>query len=64
MTSFVFLQASLKEAQQRLEEIQKAKKEFEHRLLKPKNESKLEMKEPEMVLQYIVDKLKVKSGSV
>ncbi|XP_053175748.1 coiled-coil domain-containing protein 113 [Scomber japonicus] len=51
--------ASLKEAQQRLEEIQKAKKEFEHRLLKPKNESKLEMKEPEMVLQYIVDKLKV-----
>ncbi|XP_044212729.1 coiled-coil domain-containing protein 113 [Thunnus albacares] len=51
--------ASLKEAELRLEEIQKAKKAFEHRLLKPKNESKLEMKEPNKVLQCVVDKLKV-----
>ncbi|KAM7396417.1 hypothetical protein PAMP_019458 [Pampus punctatissimus] len=51
--------ASLKEAELRLEEIWKAKKEFERRQFKSKNESKLEMKEPEKVLQYIVDKLKV-----
>lgn len=46
----------------RLEEIQKAEKEFQRRLFKPKNETKLELKEPEKVLQCIMDKLKVKIG--
>ncbi|KAI3371549.1 hypothetical protein L3Q82_024131, partial [Scortum barcoo] len=51
--------ASLKEAELRLAEIRKAKKEFEHRLLKPIKDNRLEMKEPEKVLQYIKDKSKV-----
>ncbi|KAM7414192.1 hypothetical protein PAMA_019149 [Pampus argenteus] len=50
--------ASLKEAELRLEDIWKAKKEFERRQFKHKNKSKMEM-EPEKVLQNIVDKLKV-----
>ncbi|XP_040894185.1 coiled-coil domain-containing protein 113 isoform X1 [Toxotes jaculatrix] len=50
--------ASLKEAELRLEDIRKAKKEFEHRLLKPMKDSRLEMKEPGKVLRYIEDKLK------
>lgn len=49
-------QASLKEAELRLADIRKAKKEFERRLLKPMNDNRLEMKEPERVLQYIGDK--------
>ncbi|XP_073327430.1 cilia- and flagella-associated protein 263 [Pagrus major] len=48
--------ASLKEAELRLAEIIKAKKEFERRLLKPTKGNRLEMKEPEKVLQYIGDK--------
>lgn len=52
-------QASLKEADLRLSEIRKAKNEFERRLLKSMKDSRLEMKEPEKVLQYIEDKLKV-----
>ncbi|XP_006795890.1 coiled-coil domain-containing protein 113-like [Neolamprologus brichardi] len=47
--------ASTKEAELRLADIRKAKKDFERRLVKPT----LEMKEPEKVLQYIEDKLKV-----
>ncbi|KAM6925922.1 cilia- and flagella-associated protein 263 [Lycodopsis pacificus] len=50
--------ASLKEAELRLAEIQKAKK-FESKLLKPTKDNRLEMKEPEKVLQYIEDKSKV-----
>lgn len=45
----------MKEAELRLADIRKAKKDFERRLIKPT----LEMKEPEKVLQYIEDKLKV-----
>ncbi|XP_036961856.1 coiled-coil domain-containing protein 113 isoform X1 [Acanthopagrus latus] len=48
--------ASLKEAELRLADIRKAKKEFERRLLKPMKENRLEVKEPERVLQYIRDK--------
>ncbi|XP_022610237.1 coiled-coil domain-containing protein 113 isoform X2 [Seriola dumerili] len=50
--------ASLKEAELRLADIRKAKKEFERRLLKPMKDNRLEMKEPEKVLQYFEDKLK------
>uniref|UniRef100_A0A7N8YME5 Cilia- and flagella-associated protein 263 n=1 Tax=Mastacembelus armatus TaxID=205130 RepID=A0A7N8YME5_9TELE len=52
--------ASLKEAELRLTEIRKARKEFERRLLKSTKDNRLQMKEPEKVLQYIIDKLKVK----
>ncbi|XP_054476724.1 coiled-coil domain-containing protein 113 [Anoplopoma fimbria] len=48
--------ASLKEAELRLAEIRKAKNKFESRLLKPMKDIRLEMKEPEKVLQYIEDK--------
>ncbi|XP_023271263.1 coiled-coil domain-containing protein 113-like [Seriola lalandi dorsalis] len=51
--------ASLKETELRLAGIRKAKKEFERRLLKPMKDNRLEMKEPEKVLQYFEDKLKV-----
>ncbi|XP_070687588.1 cilia- and flagella-associated protein 263 [Pempheris klunzingeri] len=51
--------ASLKEAELRLTEIRKAKNEFECRLLKPMKDNRLEMKEPERVLQYIEDKSKI-----
>lgn len=54
-------QASLKEAELRLVDIRKAKKEFERRLLKPMKDNRLEMKEPERVLQYIADKSMVNS---
>ncbi|XP_017274407.1 coiled-coil domain-containing protein 113 [Kryptolebias marmoratus] len=50
--------ASVKEAELRLAEIRKAKKEFEHRLSKSMKDSRLEMKEPEKVLQYIEDRSK------
>ncbi|KAM9351960.1 cilia- and flagella-associated protein 263-like [Symphorus nematophorus] len=51
--------ASMKEAELRLAEIRKVEKEFERRLLKPMKDNRLEMKEPEKVLQYIEDKSKV-----
>ncbi|XP_058500671.1 coiled-coil domain-containing protein 113 [Solea solea] len=51
--------ASLKESEVRLAEIRKAKKEFERRLLKPTKDNRLEIKEPEMVLKYVIDKFKV-----
>lgn len=51
--------ASLKEAELRLSDIRKAKTEFERRLRRPTKGNKLEMKEPEKVLQYTEDKLKV-----
>ncbi|MEQ2224432.1 hypothetical protein ILYODFUR_007354 [Ilyodon furcidens] len=51
--------SSLKEAELRLTEMKKAKKAFERRFLKPTNRSRLEMNEPEKVLQYIEDKSKV-----
>ncbi|XP_045894366.1 coiled-coil domain-containing protein 113 isoform X2 [Micropterus dolomieu] len=47
--------ASLEEAEVRLADIQKAKSDFERRLLKPIKD-RLAMKEPEKVLQYIEDK--------
>lgn len=53
-------QAALKEAELRLAEIRKAKNGFERRVLKPMKDNRLEMKEPEKVLQYIEDKSKVK----
>lgn len=55
-TLLLSFQASLKEAELRLADIRKAKKEFERRLLKPMKENRLEVKEPERVLQYIRDK--------
>ncbi|XP_005471144.1 cilia- and flagella-associated protein 263 isoform X1 [Oreochromis niloticus] len=51
--------ASMKEAELRLADIRKAKNDFERRLVKPTKDNTLEMKEPEKVLQYIEDKLKV-----
>ncbi|KAM3608741.1 uncharacterized protein V6R79_003938 [Siganus canaliculatus] len=48
--------ASMKEAELRLTDIWKAKNKFERRMLKP---MKLEMKEPEKILQYIEDKSKL-----
>ncbi|XP_026222208.1 coiled-coil domain-containing protein 113 isoform X2 [Anabas testudineus] len=51
--------AAVKEAELRLSEIRKAKNEFERRLLKPMKDNKMEMKEPEKVLHYIEDKLKI-----
>ncbi|KAF0041397.1 hypothetical protein F2P81_007295 [Scophthalmus maximus] len=49
--------ASLKESELRLAEVRKAKKEFERRLLKPLKDNRVEMKEPDKVLQCIRDKL-------
>ncbi|XP_029009810.1 coiled-coil domain-containing protein 113 isoform X2 [Betta splendens] len=49
--------ASLKEAEIRLSEINKAKTEFERRL-RPMKDNRLEMKKPEKILQYIEDKSK------
>uniref|UniRef100_A0A3B4GYF2 Cilia- and flagella-associated protein 263 n=1 Tax=Pundamilia nyererei TaxID=303518 RepID=A0A3B4GYF2_9CICH len=51
--------ASMKEAELRLADVRKAKNDFERRLVKPTKDNTLEMKEPEKVLQYIEDKLKV-----
>ncbi|XP_042369665.1 coiled-coil domain-containing protein 113-like, partial [Plectropomus leopardus] len=48
--------ASLQEAEFRLAEIRKAKNEFERRFLKPMKDNRLDMKEPEKLLQYIKDK--------
>ncbi|XP_012715694.2 coiled-coil domain-containing protein 113 [Fundulus heteroclitus] len=50
--------SSLKEAELRLAEIKKAKIDFECRFFKPTKDSRLEMKEPEKVLQYVEDKSK------
>ncbi|XP_067357469.1 cilia- and flagella-associated protein 263 isoform X2 [Channa argus] len=51
--------ASLKEAELRLTEIRKSKKEFERRLLKSMKDNRLDIKDPDKVLQYIEDKLKI-----
>uniref|UniRef100_A0A3Q1FRY0 Cilia- and flagella-associated protein 263 n=1 Tax=Acanthochromis polyacanthus TaxID=80966 RepID=A0A3Q1FRY0_9TELE len=51
--------ASMEEAELRLAEIKKAKYKFERKLLKPMKDNRLVMKEPEKVLQYMEDKLKV-----
>ncbi|XP_020495410.2 cilia- and flagella-associated protein 263 [Labrus bergylta] len=51
--------ASLQEAEMSLSEIRKAQHEFERRLLKPLKDNRLDMKEPEKVLQCITDKSKV-----
>ncbi|XP_037538687.1 coiled-coil domain-containing protein 113 [Nematolebias whitei] len=52
--------ASLEEAELRLAEIRKAKTEFERRQLISMKDRRLEMKEPEKVLQYIEDRSKAK----
>lgn len=59
LTSCLPSQASLKEAELRLTEIRKAKKDFEHKLHKCMIDKRLEMKEPEKCLQYLEDKTKV-----
>uniref|UniRef100_A0A3P8RW38 Cilia- and flagella-associated protein 263 n=1 Tax=Amphiprion percula TaxID=161767 RepID=A0A3P8RW38_AMPPE len=51
--------ASMEEAELCLAEIKKAKYEFERKLLKPMKDNRLAMKEPEKVIQYIKDKLKI-----
>nr|XP_040018850.1 coiled-coil domain-containing protein 113-like isoform X2 [Gasterosteus aculeatus aculeatus] len=51
--------ASLEEAEWHLADIRKAKKKFESKALKPLQDKRLEVKEPEKVLQYIKDKSKV-----
>ncbi|KAF7224856.1 cilia- and flagella-associated protein 263 isoform X1 [Nothobranchius furzeri] len=51
--------AAVKEAELRLAEIRKSKKEFEHRLMKSMKDGLLEMKEPEKVLQYTEDRSKI-----
>lgn len=50
--------SAMEEAKLCLEEIRKGKKEFEQKLLRRTNEKRLEMKEPEKLLLYIVDKSK------
>ncbi|XP_034540690.1 coiled-coil domain-containing protein 113 [Notolabrus celidotus] len=50
---------SVKEAEIRLSEIKKAQNEFERRLFKPLRDTRLDIKEPEKVLQYIQDKSKI-----
>lgn len=57
--SFCHLQASLKEAELRLEEIRRAKNAFERKLFAHLKDHRLEKKEPEKLLQYIEDKPKV-----
>lgn len=57
--TYLSFQASMKEAELRLADVRKAKNDFERRLVKPTKDNTLEMKEPEKVLQYIEDKLKV-----
>lgn len=54
------LQASLKEAELRLEETRRARSAFERKLHAHKKDHRLEKKEPEKLLQYIEDKSKVK----
>uniref|UniRef100_H2TC34 Uncharacterized protein n=1 Tax=Takifugu rubripes TaxID=31033 RepID=H2TC34_TAKRU len=49
--------STLEEAKLCLEEIRKGKKEFEQKLLRRANEKRLEMKEPEKLLLYIVDNI-------
>ncbi|KAK2841993.1 hypothetical protein Q5P01_012193 [Channa striata] len=51
--------ASMREAELRLTEIVKAKNEFERRLLKPMKDNRLEIKDPEKILHYITDKMKI-----
>lgn len=57
--SFSYFQASLKEAELRLEEIRRAKNVFERRLHAHMKDHRLEKKEPEKLLQYFEDKSKV-----
>lgn len=52
-------EASMEEAELGLVEIRKAKREFEQKLLRSKNEKRLERKEPEKVLLLLTDKSKV-----
>uniref|UniRef100_A0A8C5DKA8 Cilia- and flagella-associated protein 263 n=1 Tax=Gouania willdenowi TaxID=441366 RepID=A0A8C5DKA8_GOUWI len=51
--------AALNEAELRLNDIRKARSVFERKVVKPMKEHKLEMKDPERVLHYFADKLKV-----
>ena len=51
----------MNEAELRLTEIRKAKKKFERRFLKSM-EDRLEVNQPEKVLQYLEDRLKVKKN--
>lgn len=53
------LQASMKEAEIRLEEIRKAKNAFERKLHAHMTDHRLEKREPEKLLKYIEDKSKV-----
>ncbi|XP_072291370.1 cilia- and flagella-associated protein 263-like [Eucyclogobius newberryi] len=50
---------SMKEAEIRLEDIRRAKADFERRLLKPLREKRLDIHKPEKVLQFIQDKSKL-----
>lgn len=52
-------EASMEEAELCLFETRKAKREFEEKLLRSKNEKRLERKEPEKVLLLLTDKSKV-----
>ncbi|XP_029378194.1 cilia- and flagella-associated protein 263 isoform X2 [Echeneis naucrates] len=56
--------ASLQEAELRLEEVRKAKKEFERKMLKPLKDSRLEMKEPGKVTQMEKLNLKIQALKV
>uniref|UniRef100_A0A3B3ZS87 DUF4201 domain-containing protein n=1 Tax=Periophthalmus magnuspinnatus TaxID=409849 RepID=A0A3B3ZS87_9GOBI len=49
-----------RQADVRSEEVKKTRAEFERRLVKPLKEKRLDLHEPEKVLQYIKDKSKVK----
>ncbi|XP_077954117.1 cilia- and flagella-associated protein 263-like [Gasterosteus aculeatus] len=51
--------APMEKAEWHLADIRKAKKKFESKALKPLQDKRLEVKEPEKVLQYIKDKSKV-----
>ncbi|KAJ0029748.1 hypothetical protein NQD34_004745, partial [Periophthalmus magnuspinnatus] len=54
----------MKEADVRSEEVKKTRAEFERRLVKPLKEKRLDLHEPEKVLQYIKDKSKVKMNQM
>lgn len=51
-------ESAMEEAKVCLEEIRKAKSDFEQRLVRRMNEKRLEMKEPEKLFLYIIDKSK------
>lgn len=57
-------QSAMEEAKLCLEDIRKAKSDFEQKLLRRMNEKRLEMKEPEKLFLYITDKSKATKAEI